>query len=124
QCHFVYYLQRYIPHGREDYRVFVVGGEAVGAMRRVGQGWKTNVSLGARPEACALDTALRDLALRAARAFEADYLGVDILPHEDGGVSVIEVNAIPAWTGLKQATGLDAAELLVDYVLSGERRRP
>lgn len=123
QCHYVYYLQRYIPHGREDYRVFVVGGEAVGAMRRVGNGWKTNVSLGARPEACPMDPLLRDLAVRAARAFEADYLGVDILPHEDGGVSVIEVNAIPAWTGLKQATGVDAADVLVDFVLSGKEPR-
>jgi len=60
--------------------------------------------------------------LRAAKAFEADYLGIDILPHEDGSLSVIEVNAIPAWTGLKQATGVDAADLLVDYVLSGARR--
>lgn len=120
QCNYVYYLQQYVPHGREDYRVFVVGGEVVAAMRRVGNGWKTNVSLGARPEACEIDGTLRDLGLRAAAAFDADYLGVDILPHADGGVSVIEVNAIPAWAGLKQATGVDAADLLVDHVLSGD----
>jgi len=116
---YVYYLQKYIPHNCEDYRVFVVGGEVVAAMRRVGSGWKTNVSQGARPEACAIDGRLRELGERAARAFDADYLGVDILPHEDGGASVIEVNAIPAWMGLKQATGVDAADLLVDHVLAG-----
>jgi len=116
---YVYYLQQYIPHGCEDYRVFVVGGEVVAAMRRVGTGWKTNVSQGAKPEACLIDARLRELGLGAARAFDADYLGVDILPHADGKASVIEVNAIPAWAGLKQATGVDAADLLVDHVLAG-----
>ncbi len=121
---YVYYLQQFVPHGCADYRVFVVGGEIAGVMRRKAGGWKTNVSLGAVPEACdlsgaALD-AVRDMALRAAGAFRADYLGVDILPHEDGRFFVTEVNAIPAWTGLRQATGVDAAALLADHVLSGK----
>jgi RimK family alpha-L-glutamate ligase len=119
QGNYVYYLQEYVPHGQADYRVFVVGGKIIGAMRRKSTGWKTNVSQGAVPEACELDEAIRDLGLRAAATFKADYLGVDILPHEDGAASVIEVNAIPAWAGLKQATGVDAADLLVDHVLSG-----
>jgi ribosomal protein S6--L-glutamate ligase/tetrahydromethanopterin:alpha-L-glutamate ligase len=119
----VLYLQRYIPHGREDYRLFVIGGEVAAAMRRIGSGWKTNVSQGARPEACAPDPELRDLALRAAAAFKADYLGVDILPHENGGLSVIEVNAIPAWSGLLLATGLNMADLIADYVLAGDQAR-
>ncbi len=127
QGHYVYYLQEYIPHGCADYRVFVVGGKVIAAMRRKGNGWKTNVSLGAVPEACEANDTVLDLGLRAARAFDADYIGVDILPHEDGGYSVVEVNAIPAWSGLKQATGVDAAALLVEHVLatfrsgSGER---
>lgn len=119
QGHYVYYLQEYVPHGQEDYRVFVVGGKIIGVMRRKGNGWKTNVSQGATPEACEVGEAIRDLGLRAAAIFKADYLGVDILPHADGGASVVEVNAIPAWAGLKQATGVDAADLLVDHVLSG-----
>ena len=120
-CHAVYYLQEYVPHGRWDYRVFVVGGEVIGAIRRVGGGWKTNVSLGARAEACEVDATLRLLGMRAAAAFPADYLGVDILPHDDGRLLVSEVNAIPAWTGLAQATGLDVAGLLLDHVLAGCR---
>ena len=119
QGNYVYYLQEYVPHGQADYRVFVVGGKIIGSMLRKGDSWKTNVSQGATSEACEVGEAIRDLGLRAAAVFKADYLGVDILPHEDGTASVIEVNAIPGWGGLKQATGVDAADFLVDHVLSG-----
>ncbi len=118
QCNNVYYLQQFIRHGCADYRVFVVGGKVIGVMRRNGNGWKTNVSQGARPEPCEADSRILDLGLRAALAFKADYLGVDVLPHEDGGFSILEVNAIPAWSGLQQATGVDAAERLVEHVLT------
>ena len=39
----------------------------------------------------------------------ADYAGVDLLPADDGGVFVLEVNGIPGWQGLQQATGVDVA---------------
>ncbi len=122
QGNYVFYLQQFIPHGCSDFRVFVVGGKVVGVMRRNGNGWKTNISQGARPERCVADDRVLDLGLRAAQAFDADYLGVDVLPHEDGGFSILEVNAIPAWSGLQLATGVDAAALLVEHVLSGNRK--
>ena len=114
---YVYYLQEFVPHGREDIRVFVVGREAVAAMVRRGETWKTNVSQGARAEALALDDELRGMSLRATEAVGAEYAGVDILPLEGGGYSVVEINGIPGWRALKAATGVDAAEHLADYVL-------
>jgi glutathione synthase/RimK-type ligase-like ATP-grasp enzyme len=62
---------------------------------------------------------LQEIALRATRTLGADYAGVDVLPLEGGGYAVIEVNGIPGWRGLKAATGVDAAEHLVDHILSG-----
>ncbi|MER3458633.1 MAG: hypothetical protein C4309_08425, partial [Chloroflexota bacterium] len=47
---YYYYLQKYIPHGHEDIRAFVVGERVVAAMRRRGNGWKTNFSQGAQVE--------------------------------------------------------------------------
>ena len=38
-------------------------------------------------------------------AVGADYAGVDLLPSRDGTVFVLEVNGIPGWQGLQQATG-------------------
>ncbi len=114
---YVYYLQVYVPHGCEDIRVFVVGDTAVAAMMRRGETWKTNISSGARAERLRPDKRLADMSVRAAKALGAEYAGVDILPLEGGGYSLIEVNTIPGWKGLKKATGFDAAEYLADFVL-------
>ncbi len=116
---YVYYLQEFVPHGCQDIRAFVVGEEVAAAMVRRGETWKTNVAQGAKAEPLVLDDELREMSLRAARALGADYTGVDILPIEGGGYTVIEVNGIPGWRGLKAATGVDAAEHLTDYILNG-----
>ena len=63
------------------------------------------------------------LALRAAAAIGADYAGVDLLPSRDGSVFVLEVNGIPGWQGLKQATGIDVAAAIVEHLATGFVRR-
>jgi RimK family alpha-L-glutamate ligase len=120
---YVYYLQEFVPHGCQDIRAFVVGGNVVAAMVRRGATWKTNVAQGAKAEPLVLNDELREMSLRAARVLGADYAGVDILPieggpHGSGAYTVIEVNGIPGWRGLKAATGIDAAEHVVDYILN------
>ena len=114
----VYYLQRSIEHGGRDVRVFVVGDRVVGAIERSSPGWRTNVSRGGSARAITLPDAWTELALRAARAVGADYAGVDLIPALDGTVYVIEVNAIPGWQGLQEATGLDVAGAIVDHLLT------
>ncbi|HEY3042404.1 MAG TPA: hypothetical protein VGJ39_00160, partial [Vicinamibacterales bacterium] len=61
------------------------------------------------------------LALGAAAAIGADYAGVDLLPSRDGTVFVLEVNGIPGWQGLKQATGIDVAGAIVDHLTARVR---
>src|SRR5660398_244501 len=114
---YVYCMQEFTPHGREDIRVFVVGTSVVGAMVRRGVGWKTNAAQGAKSRACHVNNQIRDLSVRAALAVGAEHAGVDILPREEGGYTVLEVNTIPGWRSLLSATGVDAAERLVDHVL-------
>lgn len=114
---YVYYLQAFLPHDQEDVRVFVLGGEAIAAMVRRGDTWKTNVAQGAEPVALPLDSELEDLSRRAARAVDAQYAGVDLLRTAGGGYTVIEVNGIPGWRGLQGATGIDIAEQVVRYAL-------
>ena len=116
---YVFCLQQFVPHGCEDIRAFVVGGRVIGAMLRRGTGWKTNAAQGAEVEQIELDEQLVDLSVRATRVVGAEHAGVDILPHEAGGHSVIEVNTIPGWRALQTATGVDAAQRIVDHVLEG-----
>ncbi len=105
----VFYLQEFVPHGRSDLRLFVVGDRLVAAARRIGAGWKTNVAAGARAAAHRPRPEEEELALRACRAVGADYAGVDLLEAEDGRTLVIEVNGIPGWSALQETTPIDIA---------------
>ncbi|MCF7935680.1 MAG: RimK family alpha-L-glutamate ligase [Synergistales bacterium] len=122
QQRYVFYLQEYLPHGNCDYRVFLMGGEVLGAMRRCGTGWRTNVAQGGRVAPVEMDRELERLALEAAAVVEADYLGVDILRTDDGRTMLLELNGIPGWRGFLKATGIDAGEVLIHRVFG--RRQP
>jgi RimK family alpha-L-glutamate ligase len=118
QVRSVFYVQRMIEHEGRDVRVFVVGGRVVGAIeRRAPDGqWRTNFTRGGSVRPFDLSRSWEQLALRAAAASGADYAGVDLLPSRDGQVFVLEVNGIPGWQGLQQATGLDVAGAIVDHL--------
>lgn len=117
----VFYLQRTIEHDGRDVRAFVVGDRVVGAIERTapadGPPWRTNFSRGGAARPLALRPAWCQMAIRAARAVDADYAGVDLLPARDGTVYVLEVNGIPGWEGVQQATGFDVAGAIVAHVL-------
>ena len=114
----VFYIQRAVDHGGRDIRVFVVGGRVLGAIERLARDgeWRTNVAQGAAARPVDLPAEWAQLALGAAAAIGADYAGVDLLPARDGRVFVIEVNAIPGWEGLQQATRLDVADAIVEHL--------
>ena len=112
----VYYLQRTIEHDGVDIRAFVVGGRVLGAIERRAMSWRTNLARGGTAHSVSLSEDLSALAVRAAAAVGADYAGVDLLAGKDGTVYVLEVNGIPGWKGLQEATGLDVASRLVDFL--------
>jgi RimK family alpha-L-glutamate ligase len=118
QLRIVFYVQRVVDHGGRDVRVFVVGGRVLAAIeRRAPDGrWRTNVSLGGVAQPFELPPSWEQLALRAAATIGADYAGVDLLPSRDGTVFVLEVNGIPGWQGLEQATGIDVAGAIVAHL--------
>ena len=115
----VFYLQRAVEHDGRDVRVFVLGGQVLGAIERRAPGWRTNLARGGRAEAIVLPAPWAELAIRAARAVGATYAGVDLLPARDGSVYVLELNGIPGWQGLQQATGIDVAGALVNHLAPG-----
>lgn len=117
----VFYLQRTIEHDGRDVRVFVLGGRVLAAIERRAQGWRTNIARGAVGRPIALSEEWAGMALRAAAAVGAEYAGVDLLPARDGRVYVLEVNGVPGWEGLQQATGIDVAGALVDHIAASAR---
>ena len=117
------YLQRFVVAQAEpghDWRVLVVGGVAVAAMRRTSEHWVHNVAQGARCMPQSLHDGpgvdLARLSVAAARALDMDYAGVDLLPTAEG-IQVIEVNGVAAWQGLQRVTGFNIAQALVDDLL-------
>jgi ribosomal protein S6--L-glutamate ligase len=115
----VAYLQEFLPHDGWDVRILLVGSDAFSIRRfAAGDEWRTNVSLGGRPEAFSPPADWIDLARTAARAVETEIAGVDLLPARDGQLVVLEVNAVPGWRGLEAATGTPIAEMIVRHLES------
>lgn len=117
----VWYLQRYIesgPSGASDWRLFVVGGRVVAAMRRSSPGWRTNVAQGGTCHAGVAERDVNRIAEDAAAILGMDYAGVDLLRGLNGRWWVLEINSIPAWRGLQGVCGMDIASLLVDDLMS------
>jgi [lysine-biosynthesis-protein LysW]--L-2-aminoadipate ligase len=86
-------VQELVPPLGYDVRILVAGGQVLGAVRRVAADgeWRTNVALGATRRAIEPPADAAALALAAADALEADLVGVDLLPVEDGW-TILEVN--------------------------------
>ena len=108
--------QPYLPTG-EDIRVLVVGGKVIGAMKRIAQEGKflTNVSAGGGFESMELTKQLIDLAERGAKAFEADYAGVDVMYDEHGEPYILEVNKAAEFKGFEACTKVNVAKEIIDF---------
>lgn len=86
-------LQELVPSSGRDIRLLVAAGRVAGGIQRValpGE-WRTNVSRGAARLPVSPSAEMRRLAIAAAAAIGGDFVGVDLLPVENGCV-VIEVN--------------------------------
>ena len=113
----VAYLQEFVPHNGWDVRILLVG-ERVFSIRRVSENgdWRTNIALGARPEAFSPPETWIDVARQAARELKIEIAGVDLLPASDGRLFVLEINAVPGWRGLETATTTTLGREVVRYL--------
>lgn len=91
-----YYVQEYVKNDR-DFRIFVIGNKAVGAIKRQSDSLTHNIHQGGFGCAVEVSKEMADAAEMAAKAINIDYCGVDLLPLEDGGYTVLEVNGTPNW---------------------------
>ena len=118
----VYYLQRFIGvkrrGGYHDFRILVVQGRIVAAMRRHSTHWVTNVKRGGRPVAVVINEEMKTLALQSAMAVGANFVGVDIVYGTDDRPAVLEVNSMPAWSGLQKVAAVNIASVLADALIA------
>ncbi|GAB5495036.1 MAG: RimK family alpha-L-glutamate ligase [Phycisphaerales bacterium] len=111
-------VQRFVKESKgKDIRAFVVGDSVVASMRRVAQGdeFRSNVHRGGIAEPVELDQTYRDTAVRAAQIMGLRVAGVDLLEADDGP-QIMEVNSSPGLEGIENATKLDVAGAIVEYI--------
>jgi RimK family alpha-L-glutamate ligase len=123
----VYYLQQFQSNGTQDftdYRLFVLRGRVIAAMMRRAATWITNVKQGGEPLAVAPDPKMERLAIAAAEAVGAEIAGVDVLVTAQGAPTVLEVNSMPAWSGLQKVTKRNIAEAIASALMDELMRPP
>lgn len=121
----VWYLQEFVEtpdRSFHDHRLLVSAERVIGSMTRRGQEWVTNIKRGARPIMLAAPPQLKVLAVAAASATGADYAGVDIIIGHDGNPLVLEVNSMPAWSGLQSVSRADISAIIAQDFVAAARR--
>lgn len=115
----IIYLQKKMDLQGSDYGLVFLGGEYIGAYARVGDGsaWHTTTREGGKYAPFDPPDAYIELATRAQEPFGLDFTSVDVANTAEIGPIVFEVSAFGGYKGLFQATGLDASDLLTDYVI-------
>jgi len=111
-------IQEFIKEaGGTDIRAIVVGGKVVAAMKRTGAAddFRSNLHRGGSAKVIKLSPEERSTAIRSAKAMGLNVCGVDMLRSNHGPV-VMEVNSSPGLEGVENATGLDIAGMIIEYL--------
>jgi len=109
-------IQEFIDTNGEDIRALVVGDKVIAAMKRVAvKGEKrANVHAGGEPKAILLGHETSKMAVKVAKALDADVCGVDILESPRGPL-VIEANISPGLQGLQSVSTINIADEIAKY---------
>lgn len=115
-------LQKYIPISY-DYRVFIVGDEVLGVMKRFNsdENFLTNISAGGRAEASELPIEVLQMCIEAKKLKKTEIAGVDVIEYK-GTYFILEINTSPQFQGLETATEVNVAAKIVEYVLSKSKK--
>jgi ribosomal protein S6--L-glutamate ligase len=111
-------VQEFIKEaGGSDIRAFVVGNRVVAAMERTAPAgeFRSNVHRGGSTTRVKLTPEERATAKRAAKILGLNVAGVDLMRSNHGPV-VVEVNSSPGLEGIEEATGVDVAGKVIDFI--------
>ena len=111
-------LQEFVAEAEgADLRCFVVGDQVVAAIRRQAPAgdFRSNLHRGGTASAAQATPGQCEVAVRAAAAVGLGVAGVDLIDSRRGPL-VLEVNASPGLEGIEDATGIDIAGKIVEFV--------
>ncbi len=111
-------FQPYVECGSQDLRLQVVGERVVASVKRIAPegDFRANASIGGKMVHYKPTEDEKELAVEAAAAVQADFAGVDIIQSKDGPL-VCEVNSNAHITNLRNATGVDVADIILEHII-------
>ena len=120
----IFYFQELIHRPPRDIRCIVVGEKLIAAVYRYSSDdeWRTNVAKGGKAELIEVTSELEELALKAARAVGTGVLGIDMMEDQDRGLLVHEINNTVEFRGASLATGIDIADMIIEYVKDCDKK--
>lgn len=120
----IFYFQELINRPPRDIRCIVVGDKVVAAVYRYSSEdeWRTNVAKGGKAEVFKITAELEELALRSARAVGDGILGIDMMEDDSRGLVVHEINNTVEFRGASMATGINIADVIIDYAINHARK--
>jgi glutathione synthase/RimK-type ligase-like ATP-grasp enzyme len=101
-----------------DIRIIVLGGRAVGAMKRTAQpGFQTaNMKAGATGKPYPLTSQAIEISEKVARVLGLHIAGVDCVVDEDGKMYCIEANSAPGFKGFDESCDANIGREIALYV--------
>lgn len=118
--HVPHIFQEFIESSKgKDYRLIVIGGKVVAYMKRENKNsYLSNLATGGKSSVVELPKWYFEMAEKAAQILGLDYCGVDILEGKNGEPILSEVNSNAFYEGIEKTTGINVAQLYVEYILS------
>jgi ribosomal protein S6--L-glutamate ligase len=111
-------VQEFIAEAKgADLRCFVIGDQVVASMRRQAPkgDFRSNLHRGGTARAVRASAAEQATAVRAAAVLGLGVAGVDLIRSRRGPL-VLEVNSSPGLEGIEEASGVDIAAKVIDFV--------
>ena len=111
-------MQEFISESKgRDVRINVVGDQVIVSMLRENKNdFRSNISSGGNGTKYEPSKDYIDLALKAVKALGLSFAGVDVLFGKDGPI-ICEVNSNPQFASTLNATGVNLADCIADYIL-------
>lgn len=110
-------MQPYIEHNSSDVRLYLIGEEVVGAVKRTGSdSFKANVGLGGKAEQFDVPSPLREFAVKIAKALKSDYIGVDFIQNAEGVWLLNEIEDPVGARSLYETSELNVAREVMRHI--------
>lgn len=110
-------IQPFIASNNQDVRVWVLGKEIIGAVKRTGKTFKSNYTLGGTIEKFDVPPTLAAHVVKIVGALHSDYIGIDFLIGADGKFYFNEIEDPVGARSYFDLYEEDLPTLLLDYML-------